>query len=409
MKLSIIICVYNTDKYFLRKALESIQRSTLRDYEICMVDDGSQEDYSNLAKEFGVRLSKTKNRGILCARLHGIGMAQGDYLAFFDSDDTVTINYHQPMIDMAEKENADIVMNDWAFHTEKSRYYCRTDSSIASDFCIEGNAVFDRFMSQEGREHSYYVTWNKIYRRHLLLTAKKEIEASPLFGQKICYGEDVLFNFYAFREAKKLCNVHTGYYFYRMHANQSVNVIHKERLRAQIEAMGAVFAQMRTGIADSPNKNSRISHFFHWQELMSRTHYSYAKANKYIDLFPFIQSVYGVQKLKKSIWRDSAVYYKVSLLPNNFEEIDSALRPLFGIQVPIEICYEKRNRYVACMVSALQHSGKDIRFNKHASYTVPKGNIRPTDKILHNDLVYAIGVLLFKKGSRLRALLKRIL
>ena len=66
MKFSIIICVYNTPVEYLSEALRSVTDSTLKrisgDYEICMVDDGSDEkyDYSALVKEYGVKYIKTE-------------------------------------------------------------------------------------------------------------------------------------------------------------------------------------------------------------------------------------------------------------------------------------------------------------------------------------------------------------
>ena len=87
MKLSIVIIIYNTEHRYVREALESIASSTLRNVEICMVDDGSSLDYGELAREFGARLYKQKNGGMVAARMAGINMATGDYIAFLDSDD----------------------------------------------------------------------------------------------------------------------------------------------------------------------------------------------------------------------------------------------------------------------------------------------------------------------------------
>lgn len=409
MKLSLIICVYNTDPLYLREALGSIARSTLEDYEICLVDDGSTIDYSEPAAEFGARLCKKENGGILSARLCGIQMAKGDYITFFDSDDTASVHYHQAMLEKAEQTGADIVMNDWAFHTEKSRYFCRTDSSIANDLLLEGDQVLYRFLSQEGREHSYFVPWNKIYRASLLKNAGEEILRSPIGGRRVSFGEDALLNFYAFRDAKLLANVHTGYYFYRIHGEQSVNVVSEERLSSQIDAMSSVFDIMEKEIAAHKESAALLRHLNEWRTLISRTHYSHARGGKFTALYPKILEAYGVQSLKKSLWRDSAVYYKVSLLGNNFAQIDAALLPLFDMRGQADLRYDKKDAYVSRILSVLAARGLKIRYRKDADSVIPKQQVRVRDKILHNDFVYAVGVLLFQKGSKLRALLKRIL
>jgi glycosyltransferase involved in cell wall biosynthesis len=97
MKLSIIVCAYNTSKELLRASFESIKSSTISkydgEYEICFVDDGSEIDYSDLISEYKVKAIKTENRGIFSARMTGIEMAKGEYIAFCECDDYYTDNY----------------------------------------------------------------------------------------------------------------------------------------------------------------------------------------------------------------------------------------------------------------------------------------------------------------------------
>ena len=95
MRLSVIISVYNTPALFLNECLSSIVNSTLKpgDYEIILVDDGSELDYSDLVDKYSLKYIKTEKLGILNARLTGIALSVGDYVAFCDSDDTVSINY----------------------------------------------------------------------------------------------------------------------------------------------------------------------------------------------------------------------------------------------------------------------------------------------------------------------------
>ena len=118
MKLSVIICVYNTEKQYFEECLKSVRNSTLKDYEILVIDDGSTIDYTDVIKKYEPRYVKTENRGLFASRLFAISIAKGDYVTFVDSDDTVTFNYHQPMLNAAINLNCDVVINDWAFHTE---------------------------------------------------------------------------------------------------------------------------------------------------------------------------------------------------------------------------------------------------------------------------------------------------
>lgn len=85
---SVIIPVFNAERY-LGEALESVLRQVHTPVEIIVVDDGSTDGSSAVAKGFGpaVRVVTQPNQGPSVARNCGIGLAHGDYLAFLDADD----------------------------------------------------------------------------------------------------------------------------------------------------------------------------------------------------------------------------------------------------------------------------------------------------------------------------------
>lgn len=89
MKYSVIIPVYNrTDT--LRTAVESVFLQTIKDYEIIVVDDGSDLSVSSCLKPYMSRINyirHDKNLGVSAARNTGIRAAKGDYICFLDSDD----------------------------------------------------------------------------------------------------------------------------------------------------------------------------------------------------------------------------------------------------------------------------------------------------------------------------------
>ncbi len=89
--ISIIIPVYNTKEY-LTKCVRSLQQQTLRNIEICLVDDGSTDGSGELcdvlaAEDERIRVLHKENEGQGIARNQGLEMASGEYVAFLDSDD----------------------------------------------------------------------------------------------------------------------------------------------------------------------------------------------------------------------------------------------------------------------------------------------------------------------------------
>ena len=86
--IAVIIPTYNRC-HMLRRALNSVQQQTFKAAEICVVDDGSDDDtVAMLAEEFpGVMLVQQANRGVSAARNAGVQATRSDWLAFLDSDD----------------------------------------------------------------------------------------------------------------------------------------------------------------------------------------------------------------------------------------------------------------------------------------------------------------------------------
>ena len=406
MKLSLIICVYNTDKAYLDECLGSLTRGTLSavsgEYEICMVDDGSDIDYSELVEKYGISYVKTENRGIYSARKTGAFMAKGEFSAFCDSDDTVSFNYHKAMLDKAVAAEADIVINDWAFHTQRARYFCKNDSTINSDFDFSGNDVLKAFFAPAGKEHAYFVLWNKLYKTELLREAFVSLDEAGI-PDRSSYSEDAAINFFAFQKAKRMVNIHSGYYFYRLHSSQTVNVISEERLKSQILFMSKTLDIME----ESLNDKTLIAKLDEWRALMSRVHYSHAKSNKYTSLYPLIKEKYRVGRLSLSTYSDGKCYSSTKLLGDNFPEIEAALIEAWQSEEPVRLIYSSKDSYAKRSAEFLISANKTDD-NSGKAVTVPKAKNSFINKLLHNAVIYKISLRLFKKGSRIRALLKKM-
>jgi glycosyltransferase involved in cell wall biosynthesis len=88
---SVILAVYNGEKY-LSEAIESVLVQTYAPLEIIVIDDGSQDRTSHIAKRYGskIRYIDQENRGQPAAQNRGIQMAKGSSIAFLDADDFFT-------------------------------------------------------------------------------------------------------------------------------------------------------------------------------------------------------------------------------------------------------------------------------------------------------------------------------
>ncbi len=107
--ISIIVPVYNVEKY-LEKCLNSLVNQTYKNIEIIVVDDGSTDNSGRIADDFAlkydiVKVIHTKNGGVSAARNAGIENANGEYIAFVDSDDWVDENIFEHLHSMIIKGN----------------------------------------------------------------------------------------------------------------------------------------------------------------------------------------------------------------------------------------------------------------------------------------------------------------
>lgn len=112
-KISVIVPVYNVEPY-LAKCLESLINQTLKEIEIIIVNDGSTDGSQKIIEEYSKKYSSIKmfnkpNSGLSDARNYGIEHAEGEYLAFVDSDDWVEPEMMEEMYRLANKHKAEIV------------------------------------------------------------------------------------------------------------------------------------------------------------------------------------------------------------------------------------------------------------------------------------------------------------
>lgn len=108
---SIIIPVYNTEKY-IDKCLESVVNQTYKNLQIILVDDGATDGSPKLCDEWAekderVSVIHKENEGLGYTRNAGLAVAQGKYVCFLDSDDTIELNTIEVCTDVLENSKAD--------------------------------------------------------------------------------------------------------------------------------------------------------------------------------------------------------------------------------------------------------------------------------------------------------------
>lgn len=115
MKFSIVIPIYNVEKY-LTRCIESVISQTYREREIILIDDGSKDRSGNICDEYAacfpseVKVIHTENQGQLMARSYGIDHSEGDVLLFMDADDYIRSDTLELLNCQFESTSADLVL-----------------------------------------------------------------------------------------------------------------------------------------------------------------------------------------------------------------------------------------------------------------------------------------------------------
>ena len=225
-KLSVIVPVYNTEKY-LRECVDSILAQTFTDFELILVDDGSTDSSGAICDEYAgkdprIQVIHQKNGGITVARKSGVRAACGEYVTFVDSDDWIDKNMYHTML---TQEPADIVIcniirarNDGMFELRCRINPGKYDKQKLIDHFYPV-MLFDFDCSQPAVHPSLC---NKLIRREIIRNVLNNVADS------ITYGEDALCSYACMLDAENIRVMDQGLYYYRENLQSVCNVYNKE-------------------------------------------------------------------------------------------------------------------------------------------------------------------------------------
>ena len=224
MKISVIIPVYNAEKY-LPVCLESLAIQTMRDFEVIVVDDCSTDSSLTVAESFverfGGRLKiftlSANTGGCAVPRNVGLEHSCGEYVYFVDADDFVVDNALETFYDFAQEYRADVVFTGKFFTCDEKPVPDslgeKTWSPVSENFepTLEPDDFSERVKIFVDRR-MWWTAWTKLVRRQFLID--NDIKFLPL---RTC--EDAVWTFELLCLAKRWLTVPTPLYIHR--ANNS--------------------------------------------------------------------------------------------------------------------------------------------------------------------------------------------
>lgn len=228
--ISVIVPVYNVEKY-LDRCVQSIVNQTYQNLEIILVDDGSPDGCPAMCdawaeKDNRIRVIHKENGGLSDARNAGMEIANGEYIAFVDSDDWVSPDYIDAMYQAIRNTGGEIAACDVVIS------YGDIEPAVSAQgaalrVCNAEEAIGDILQGKGFRA----VAWNKLYKKSLL-----ENEQYPV-GK---YHEDEFFTYRILAKARKLVYVDCALYAYFQRPGSimnSVSIKHLDALDAYLERL----------------------------------------------------------------------------------------------------------------------------------------------------------------------------
>ena len=205
---SIIVPVYNAEKT-IQRCVESILGQDFQDFELLLIDDGSQDASGALCDAFAqrdarVRVLLKENGGVSAARNLGLSQAQGVYLQFLDSDDWITADATTMLVRTAREYQCDLVISD---------FYRVVGDRVSHKGDIQEDTVLSReeyaaHMMERPADFYYGVLWNKLYRREIV--ERHHLRMNP----EISWCEDFMFNLEYIRYAERFYALQVPIYYY---------------------------------------------------------------------------------------------------------------------------------------------------------------------------------------------------
>ena len=213
IKVSVIVPVFNVEEY-LSTSLDSILNQTLKDIEIICINDGSTDASLDILENYAkkdarIKIISKKNEGQGIARNIGLDNAQGEFIAFVDSDDFIKEDMLEKSYKKSVSKNLDLVMYKVSSFDNET-HEINDNLWYYSLKCFDG---FEKeiFNNSDTKKFTHLISvtpFNKLYKRSFI--EKNNIR----FPDKYIF-EDEVFFYNVYLKAKRISLIDENLYYYR--------------------------------------------------------------------------------------------------------------------------------------------------------------------------------------------------
>lgn len=205
--LSVIVPVYKVEPY-LRRCIDSIRNQTYKNLQIVLVDDGSPDGCGAICDEYTklddrIIAVHQENEGLSGARNNGLLFAEGEYIAFVDSDDWLHPQMYEILIHLIEAHRLDMARCSVIGSDGQSEDPILPRDKHTANRLITGVDVFELYFT----EFLCKVVWNAVYRRDIVM---------GIISPERCHSQDnYVSGRYLYRSKRMMITDKCLYYYYK--------------------------------------------------------------------------------------------------------------------------------------------------------------------------------------------------
>lgn len=245
---SVIIPVYNTEKY-VEKCIDSVLNNTYKNIEIIIVNNGSsgniKEIYEQYVNDYPDRLfqivNHKKNQGLFKARISGVEASKGDFYAFIDSDDKVSVDYYRLLVKEALATGCEMVAAKTIFENpDGALFYSNLSLLDMYSGGVVNKDLLKLLYDCEGKCFSFQLVWNKLYAKSLW---KKAYPHFKKIDKHIVMCEDYVFSTIYFALANGMSVVSEAHHhYYKGDDAYTSSKASYEKFEKNVQDLGVVFS-----------------------------------------------------------------------------------------------------------------------------------------------------------------------
>ena len=205
---SVVIPMYNVEEY-IEDCLISLKEQTYKNIEILVINDGSTDNSLTIAKNIAkednrIKVYTKENGGLSSARNYALNKISGDYITFVDSDDYVSKNFIEKLLDMINKYSTDIAICGYSRLEDKRIVH--TLDNYYEELLTTKKIIADMYNNKDSKYISYITAWGKLYKTSLF-------EGISYPSKK---HEDEFITYRLYLKTNRICYVNEELYIYRI-------------------------------------------------------------------------------------------------------------------------------------------------------------------------------------------------